>query len=148
MNILRVLACLVLCLSLQLSAATAKDLIGAYTVDGPATWEKMKAMPQIAAAPAAQQEAMKTNLLGMFAAMTCEITADKLIQKTGDKTSTDAFKVLGVDGDLFHTETIDAKGKSEKSDIQLGKDGGLVVVSLDQPGMVMVLKKAAPAPAK
>jgi hypothetical protein len=150
MNILRVLACLILCLSMHLSAATAKDMLGNWTVDGPATWERMKAMPQLAAAPAPQQEQMKAMILGMAAGMTYEVTADKLIGKMGEKTDIDAYKVLGVDGDLIHTETTNGKGEVEKTDIQVGKDT-LTLISLDKPGMVMVLKKAvaaAPAPAK
>ena len=148
---LRLLLCLAIGLVLQLHAATAKDIQGDWIVDGPATWDAMKTAPQIAAMPPEQQKMMQEMITKQMSTMTSTVTADKIISTKPDgKLEEEAYKVLSIEGDVVKTESTDAAGKVEKTNIQV-KGATLVLTNPDQPGMTMVLKRkvaaAAPAPA-
>lgn len=144
---LRLLLCLAIGLVIQLHAATAKDIQGDWVVDGAATWEAMKAAPQIAAMPPEQQKMMQEMVTKQMSAMSTTVTADKLISTQPDgKLKEETYKVLGIDGDVVKTESTDAAGKVEKTDIQV-KGANLILTSPEQPGMTIVLKRK-PAAAK
>ncbi len=149
---LRLLLCLAIGLVLQLHAATAKDIQGDWIVDGPATWDAMKATPQIAAMPPEQQKMMQEMVTQQMSAFSSTLTADKIISTKPDgKMEEETYKVIAIEGDVVKTESTDAAGKVEKTNIQV-KGATLVLTNPDQPGMTMVLKRkpaAAPAaPAK
>jgi len=144
---LRLLLCLAIGLAFQLHAATAKDIQGEWIVDGEATWEAMKASPQIAGMPPEQQKMMQTMMVGQMSKMTTTVTADKLISTKGDgQIKEETYKVLGIEGDKVMTESTDAAGKVEKTDIVV-KGANLILTSPQQPGMTIVLKPK-PAAAK
>lgn len=140
----RLLLCLASCLALQLHAATAKDIQGEWTVDGPATWAAMKSAPQFAALPPEQQPAIEQMMLKQMSSMGFTLTADKLISSQGDQKKEETYKVTSIDGDKLVTESTDAAGKVEKSEITV-KGDTLLLASLDQPGMKMVLKRKGAA---
>lgn len=139
---LRLALLLAIGLALQLHAATAKDLLGEWTVDANATWDAMKSSPQFAGIPAEQQGAVKAMFAQQMSQMAFIVTADKIVSTMGEKKEESSYKVLGIEGDKISTESTDAKGKVEKTDITV-KGDSLVLTNLDQPGMMMVLKRKA-----
>lgn len=140
---LRLLLLLALGLTLQLHAATAKDMLGEWTVDANATWDAMKSSPQFAGIPPEQQGAVKAMFAQQMGQMTFNVTADKIITSMGaDKKDESTYKVLGIDGDKISTESTDSKGKVEKTDITV-KGDTLVLTNVSQPDMTMVLKRKA-----
>jgi hypothetical protein len=139
----RLLLLLALGLVLQLHAATAKDILGEWTVDANATWDAMKSSPQFAGIPPEQQDAVKAMFAQQMGQMTFTVTADKIISSMGpDKKDESSYKVLGIDGDKISTESTDSKGKVEKTDITV-KGDTLTLSNVSQPGMSMVLKRKA-----
>ncbi len=139
----RLMLLLAMGLTLHLHAATAKDIQGEWSVDAAATWEAMKNSPQFAGIPAEQQGMMKDMFTQQMVQMSFNVTADKITASMGDESKDEStYKVLGIDGDKVSTETTDAKGKVEKTDI-LVKGETLTLTSDSQPGMAIVLKRKA-----
>lgn len=138
-RILSSLICLCLAFATQAHAATAADLIGVWSVDAEATWDKMKALPQFAAAKPEQVTQMKA----MFNAMGYEVTKDKMISTMAGQRKEDSYTVSKVEGDSLVTDSTDAAGKKEQTKVEFLKDGSLLLTNLANPAQVMVLKKAA-----
>lgn len=138
-RILASLICLCLAFATQAYAATAADLIGSWSVDADATWDKMKAQPQFAAAKPEQV----TQVKAMFGSMSYEITKDKMISSMAGQKKEETYTVSKGEGDSLVTESTDAVGKKEKSKVEFLKDGSLLLTNLDNPAQQMVLKKAA-----
>jgi hypothetical protein len=137
---LRLLLCLAIGLVLQLHAATAKDMQGEWMIDGAATWEAMKKMPQFAAAPADKLKAMEPMVIAQLSAMTCTVTADKIVSSGGPQPETETYRVLGIDGNTIKTESTNAKGVTEKTDV-LVKGDSLVLTYPGQEGKMLVMKR-------
>lgn len=139
------LLCLALGLALQLHAATAKDIQGEWVIDAPATWEGMKTLPQIAAMPPEQQQAVGQMMIKQLSGASTTVTADKLISTKPDGTVEEStYKVTAIDGDKVSTESTKADGKVEKTDIVV-KGDTLTLTSPSHPGMTMVMKRKAAA---
>jgi hypothetical protein len=139
---LRLLLLLTIGLVLHLHAATAKDIQGEWTVDANATWDAMKSSPQFAGIPPEQQGAVKAMFAQQMSQMIFSVTADTITTTMGEKKEESTYKVLGIEGDKISTESTDAKGKVEKTDITL-KGDSIVLTNVSQPGMMMVLKRKA-----
>lgn len=131
--------CLCLAFAVQAHAATAADLVGSWSVDPDATWEKMKSVPQFAALPPEKVPQIKA----MFAGMSYEVTKDKITATVNGQTKEEAYVVLKVEGDTLVTESTNAAGKKEQTRNEFLKDGTLVLTNLANPAQQMVLKKAA-----
>lgn len=133
------LICLCLAFATQAHAATAADLIGSWSVDADATWEKMKIVPQFAALPPEKVPQIKA----MFAAMNYEVTKDKMISTANGQKKEETYTVTKGEGDTLITESTDAAGKKEQTKVEFLKDGSMVLTNLANPAQQMVLKKAA-----
>lgn len=140
---LRLLLCLAIGLVIQLHAATAKDIQGEWLLDAAATWDAMKASPQIAAMSPEQQKMVGEMMVKQMTGSSTTVTADKLISTKPDGTKEEStYKVTAIDGDKVTTESTKADGKVEKTDIVVNGDS-LTLTSPSHPGMTMVMKRKA-----
>lgn len=138
---LRLLLCLAIGLTLQLHAATAKDIQGDWLLDATATWEAMKTSPQIAAMPPEQQQAIGQMMIKQLDGGSTTVTADKLISIKPDGTKDEStYKVTAIEGDTVTTESTKADGKVEKTAILI-KGDILNLTSPSHPGMTIVMKR-------
>ena len=140
---LRLLLCLVIGVATQLHAATAKDILGDWVLDGTATWEAMKTAPQIAAMPPEQQKMVGEMMIKQMNGASTTVTADKLISTTPDgKVEESTYKVTGIEGDKVSTESTKADGKVETTHILVNGDV-LTLTNPAHPGMTLVMKRKA-----
>lgn len=140
---LRLLLCLAIGLALQLHAATAKDILGEWMLDGAATWEAMKTSPQIAAMPPEQQKMVGEMMVKQMSGASTTVTADKLISTKPDGTKEEStYKVTKTEGDKITTESTKADGKVETTEITV-KGDTILLNSPSHPGMTIVMKRKA-----
>lgn len=131
------LSCIML--GATLSAATAKDILGDWSVDGAATWELMKASPQFASIPPDQMDTVSKMMTAQMSSMHFTVTASTIISYQGKQKKEEAYTVTSIVDDVLTTQSTNASGKVETSTITVKKDS-LVLASVDQPGMFMVLR--------
>jgi hypothetical protein len=127
-----------------LQAATVNDLVGTWLIDGPATWDKLKASsqvgPQLSALPPDQQALARTAMIDSCANQTIEFTTEKVISINNGARREESFKVTKTDGDELTTESIDDQGKHGMSTVQVSSSQ-LVVTNLEHPDVIVVLKR-------
>ena len=137
---LALVALLITACSLPLAAASAKDLVGTWTVDVDATWLKLKDLPELKALPPEMANAAKAAFSAQGANMIFIFT-DKLLTTTvGAIKREESYVVISTDSDSITTESTDAEGKKERSVVKF-VDGAMELMSVSDPTKKVVLKR-------
>ena len=137
---LALVALLITACSLPLAAASAKDLVGTWTVDVDATWLKLKDLPELKALPPEIANAAKAAFSAQGANMIFNFT-DKLLTTTvGAIKREESYVVISTDSDSIITESTDGEGKKERSVVKF-VDGAMELMSESDPTKKVVLKR-------
>ena len=137
---LALVALLITACSLPLAAASAKDLVGTWTVDVDATWLKLKDLPELKALPPEMANAAKAAFSTKGAGMIFIFT-DKLLTTTiGAVKREESYVVISTDSDSITTESTDAEGNKERSVVKF-VDGAMELMSVSDPMKKVVLKR-------
>lgn len=133
--------------ALHAPAVEATDLVGTWTVDVDATWDKLKALPQVAALPPDQVGMVKATLEDQLRSTEFTFTADTLTSTSGGVQKQEKFQVTKTQGDTLFTTDTSADQKVTHSSIQVSPTR-LTITNMDQPGEVVVLQRKPSAPDK
>lgn len=137
---LALVALLITACSLPLAAASAKDLVGTWTVDVDATWLKLKDLPELKALPPEMANAAKAAFNAQGANMIFNFT-DKLLTTTvGAIKREESYVVISTDSDSIITESTDGEGKKERSVVKF-VDDAMELMSESDPTKKVVLKR-------
>ncbi len=137
---LALVALLITACSLPLAAASAKDLVGTWTVDVDATWLKLKDLPELKALPPEMANTAKAAFSAQGANMIFNFT-DKLLTTTiGAIKREESYVVISTDSDSIITESTDGEGKKERSVVKF-VDGAMELMSVSDPAKKVVLKR-------
>lgn len=137
---LALVALLITACSLPLAAASAKDLVGTWTVDVDATWLKLKDLPELKALPPEMANTAKAAFSAQGANMIFNFT-DKLLTTTvGTIKREESYVVISTDSDSIITESTDGEGKKERSVVKF-VDGAMELMSESDPTKKVVLKR-------
>ena len=137
---LALVALLITACSLPLAAASAKDLVGTWTVDVDATWLKLKDLPELKALPPEMANTAKAAFSAQGANMIFNFT-DKLLTTTvGAIKREESYVVISTDSDSIITESTDGEGKKERSVVKF-VDGAMELMSESDPTKKVVLKR-------
>jgi hypothetical protein len=137
---LALVALLITACSLPLAAASAKDLVGTWTVDVDATWLKLKDLPELKALPPEMAHTAKAAFSAQGANMIFNFT-DKLLTTTvGAIKREESYVVISTDSDSIITESTDGEGKKERSVVKF-VDGAMELMSESDPTKKVVLKR-------
>ncbi len=121
-------------------AAAAKDLIGTWTVDAEATWNKLKDLPQVKALPPEVANTAKSAFVTQSAGMVFIITDKKITTTIGGTTREESYEIISIDGEVITAEGTDPEGKKERSLIRI-IEGGMELTSVSDPMQKVVLRK-------
>lgn len=133
-------ALLILTAWLPLTAATAKDLVGTWTIDIEATWAGLQNLPEMKALPPETAKVAKAAFAAQGAGMTWTFTENKVTSVASGVPQEEAYVVISENGDTIVTESTSAEGKKERSTIRL-IDGGMTLVPDANPLAKVVLKR-------
>lgn len=126
-------------------AASVTDLIGMWTVDGDATWQRLQHSPQIASKltglPAEMVDQIKSAMLTQINATSFQFTSDKLISTTNGLRREERFTISATNGNVLTADCIDDQGKASQSTVTVGKDQ-LEISNVADATQVVVLKRA------
>ena len=137
---LALVALLITACSLPLAAASAKDLVGTWTVDVDATWLKLKDLPELKALPPEMANTAKAAFNAQGANMIFNFT-DKLLTTTvGAIKREESYVVISTDSDSIITESTDGEGKKERSVVKF-VDDAMELMSESDPTKKVVLKR-------
>lgn len=125
---------------LHLAAAAATDLLGSWTVDPDATWEKLKDLPQLKALPPETAALAKSAFATQSAGMSFTFTADRLTTTTAGVKREETYTIVSIEGDTITAEGTDDQGKKERSIIRF-ENNRMVLTSASDPLQKVVLKK-------
>ncbi len=125
-----------------LSAASADDLVGTWVVDTEATWDKLKALPEMAAVAANQVETVKAAFTTQFSTASFEFTTEKLVSTVNGEKKEESYTVTKTDGDTLYTDDTAADGKVSHSKVLVAKDK-LELTNVAEPTQTVVLKRKA-----
>jgi hypothetical protein len=133
-------ALLITTCSLPLAAATAKDLLGTWTIDIEATWASLQGLPQIKQLPPEAAKMAKDAFATQGAGMTWTFTDSKVTSVVNGQPQEETYVVISENGDTIVTESTNAEGKKERSTIRL-IDGGMTLIPEANPLAKVVLKR-------
>lgn len=133
-------ALLITTCSLPLAAATAKDLVGVWTLDVEATWVGLQGLPELKALPPEAAKMAKSALTAQGAGMTWTFTENKVTSVVNGAPQEETYVVISENGDTIVTESTSAEGKKERSTIRL-IDGGMTLIPDANPLAKVVLKR-------
>ena len=128
--------------SLPLAAATAADLVGTWTVDADATWDKLKDLPQLKALAPEHAALAKSTFATQSAGMSFTFTADRITTTTAGVKREETYVIVSTTGDTIVAEGTDEQGKKERSEIRFEGDR-MILTSVSDPLQKVVLKKKA-----
>jgi hypothetical protein len=139
---MRLFAILMLCLATcaPLLAASAKDLLGTWTVDVDATWAKLKDLPELKALPPEMANVAKSAFAAQGAGMTFTFTENTLTTMVGGQKREETYVVVSSDSDSLTTESTDQQGAKERSVVRF-VDGAMELMSVSDPTKKVVLKR-------
>jgi hypothetical protein len=140
MNRLCVILLLTFITSSLALAASAKDMIGTWTVDAEATWNKLKDLPQIKNLPPDVANGAKSAFLNQATGMIFTFTDKLLTTSFGGTKREETYVIISIDGDTITSEGTDAEGRKERSLIRF-VDGGMELTSVSEPMQKVVLKR-------
>jgi len=133
-------ALLIVTCSLPLAAATAKDLVGNWTIDVEATWAGLQALPELKALPPEAATIAKAAFVTQAAGMVWTFTEDRVTTMVSGMKQEETYVVISVEGDTITTESTSAEGKKERSAVRL-INGGMELTPAANPLAKVVLKK-------
>ena len=133
-------ALLIVTCSLPLAAATAKDLVGNWTIDVEATWAGLQALPELKALPLEAATIAKAAFVTQAAGMVWTFTEDRVTTMVSGMKQEETYVVISVEGDTITTESTSAEGKKERSAVRL-INGGMELTPAANPLAKVVLKK-------
>jgi hypothetical protein len=94
---------------------TAASLVGKWTADPEATWDKMKNNAELVKETATLTPEQRTQWKNMFTkqmeSMTCEITKDKVIVDVGGETQESSYTIIRTDGNALIIEAVSTDGR-------------------------------------
>lgn len=139
---MRLLAALILILALPatLLAATAKDLVGNWTIDVDGTWAGLQALPELKALPPEAATIAKSAFVTQAAGMTWTFTEDRVTSVVNGMKQEETYVVISENGDTIVTESTSAEGKKERSTVRL-VNGGMELTPASNPLAKVVLKR-------
>lgn len=139
---MRLLAALILILALPatLLAATAKDLVGNWTIDVDGTWAGLQALPELKALPPEAATIAKSAFVTQAAGMTWTFTEDRVTSVVNGMKQEETYVVISENGDTIVTESTSTEGKKERSTVRL-VNGGMELTPASNPLAKVVLKK-------
>lgn len=126
--------------ALHLAAASAGDLIGTWTVDADATWDKLKDLPQIKALAPEHATLAKSTFATQSAGMSFTFTADRITTTVAGVKREETYTIVSIAGDTITAEGTDEQGKKEKSIITF-ENNRMLLTSASDPLQKVVLKK-------
>lgn len=133
-------ALLVITCSLPLAAASAKDLVGNWSLDVEATWAGLQALPELKALPPEAATIAKSAFVSQAAGMTWTFTEDRVTSVISGMKQEETYVVISEDGDTIVTESTSAEGKKERSTVRL-INGGMELTPASNPLAKVVLKR-------
>lgn len=139
MRLFTVLLLSVACL-VQLQAASARDLVGTWTVDVEATWNALQGLPEMKQLPPEAAAIAKSAFTTQAAGMTWTFTEDKVTSLVNGMKQEETYVVLSSTGDTLVTESTNAEGTKERSTVRL-TGGGMELVPAANPLAKVVLKR-------
>ncbi len=133
-------ALLIITCSLPLAAATAKDLVGDWTIDVEGTWAGLQGLPELKALPPEAAKIAKSAFVTQAAGMTWTFTVDRVTSTVNGVKQEETYVVISEDGDTITTESTNAEGKKERSAVRL-INGGMELTPAANPLAKVVLKR-------
>jgi hypothetical protein len=121
-------------------AATAKDMVGTWTVDVEATWNKLKDMPQMKALPQEMAATAKSAFAQQSGGMSFTFTDDRITTVIGGVKREETYVIISIDNDTITAEGTDPEGKKERSLIRF-IEGGMELTSVSDPLQKVMLKR-------
>ncbi len=121
-------------------AAAAKDMVGTWTVDTEATWNKLKDLPQMKALPPEMAATAKSAFAAQSGGMIFTFTNDRITTVVAGVKREETYVIISIDGDTITAEGTDPEGKKERSLIRF-VDGGMELTSVSDPMQKVVLKR-------
>ena len=137
---LTLIALLFAACSLPLAAASAKDLVGTWTVDVDATWLKLKDVPEIKALPPEMAATVKSAFAAQGTGMTFTFSENLLTTMVGAVKREESYVVISSDSDSITTESTDSEGKKERSIVKF-VNGTIELMSVSDQTKKVVLKR-------
>ena len=133
---------LLLCLALvqPLSAATASDLVGKWTVDTALTWEKMQALPQLSGLSAEQKAMAKSMFVSQIGIAEFTFTSTTLVSNMGGQKKSETYKVVDTSDAGITCESTDELGVTTRSVVKISQDT-LSITNAADPLQVVILKR-------
>jgi hypothetical protein len=130
-----------LCTStLATAAASAKDMIGVWTVDPEATWLKLKDLPELKALPPEYASTAKSAFMAQAGNMIFTISDTTITTTINGQKKEEKYVVESINGDTITAMGTDETGKKEQSRIQF-VDGKMELGSVSDPNKKVVLKR-------
>ena len=133
-------ALLIVTYSLPLAAATAKDLVGNWTIDVEGTWAGLQGLPELKALPPEAAKIAKSAFVTQAAGMTWTFTEDRVTSMLNGVKQEETYVVISEEGDTITTESTNAEGKKERSTVRL-INGGMELTPAANPLAKVVLKR-------
>lgn len=134
------IALLLVATALHLAAASATDLLGTWTIDTDATWDKLKELPQLKALSPEQAVLVKSTFSTQSAGISYTFTADRLTSTTAGVKKDETYTIVSIEGDTITAEGTDDQGKKERSLIRF-ENNRMILTSASDPLQKVVLKK-------
>jgi hypothetical protein len=136
-----ILAMLLFVLTTTLAmAATAKDMVGSWSVDIDATWNKLKDLPEMKALTPEMSATVKSAFATQSGSMLITFTDDRITTVVGGVKREETYVIISIDGDTITAEGTDSEGKKERSLIRFA-DGTMELTSVSSPLQKVVLRR-------
>jgi hypothetical protein len=131
---------LILVLPGGLVAATARDLVGNWTIDVEGTWAGLQGLPEMKQLPPEAAVIAKSAFVSQAAGMSWTFTEDKVTSVVNGMKQEETYVVISENGDTIITESTSAEGKKERSTVRL-VNGGMELTPASNPLAKVVLKR-------